>query len=84
MNTPKTKYPQVPWVDPSFHENRVNFPLEKLAPYMGKHIAWNWDATAVVASGEDIDEVYRNAEAAGIDTQRIVLDYIGDGETFNI
>ena len=78
MDAPKTGYPQYPWVDPRFHENRVNFPLDKLTPYAGQHIAWNWDATKVLASGSDREEVYRKLEAAGIDTNLVVLDYIDD------
>ena len=82
MDAPKTKYPQYPWIDPNFHVNRINFPWQELEKYAGQHIAWNWDATKVLASGADEEEVLHKLEAAGIDTNLVVFDFIDDGTTY--
>ena len=34
-----------------FQENRLRYPLEKLIPYEGFHVAWNLEGTEIVAVG---------------------------------
>lgn len=75
-----TRYPHLPWPDPNFDENQRKFPLDELAKYEGQHIAWSWDGTRIVASGADWDEVERKVIAAGVDPQRVVLDYVPPGD----
>jgi hypothetical protein len=59
-----------------FQENRHCFPLEQLIPYEGRHVAWNLEGTAVVASGNSFDEVHQRVLDAGIPPNRVVFDYI--------
>lgn len=57
-------------------ENRSKFPLDELAKYGGKHIAFNLDATRIVASGDSFDEVAENVQEAGIPVNQVVFSYV--------
>ena len=59
-----------------FEENRVRFPLEKLIPYEGFHVAWNLEGTEIVAFGKSMEEVDNKVIAAGLPPNRVVFDYI--------
>jgi hypothetical protein len=66
------------WPDPQFLENRNKFPTEELWKYAGQHVAWSWDGTRILASAPDEAQLYRKMAEAGIDPQRVVLDYVDD------
>jgi hypothetical protein len=69
--------PQWPWLDVvTHHQNRDAIPLDQLLPYQGKHVAWNWEGTRILASGDTIEMVFDQLEAAGIDCGRVVFSYI--------
>jgi len=57
-------------------ENRRNFPRDELNRFIGKHIAFSFDGSRIVASGEDLRELEANLVAAGIDPSRVVFDYV--------
>ncbi len=59
-----------------FQENRVRYPLEKLIPYEGYHVAWNLECTEIVAFGRSMEEVDNKVVAAGLPPNRVVFDYI--------
>ncbi len=68
-----------------FITNVNRFPADALAEYAGRHVAWNlaWnlDASKILASGADRDELEANLLSAGIDPSQVVWDYIpGPGE----
>jgi hypothetical protein len=63
-----------------FDENIRKVPMEDLAPYLGKHVAWSLDGAHIVASGDDYREVNDKVVAAGIPPNRVVFDYIKDPE----
>jgi hypothetical protein len=69
---------QPPWPDPHHLENRLKTPPEELDKYRGRQVAWSWDGTRVVAAGEDLEDVFRQLEAAGIDSNRVVFSYVDD------
>ncbi len=64
------------WVPACFAENQQKFPFEELLKYTGQHVAWSWDGTQIVASAPDIDTLYERVAAAGIPSNRVVLDYV--------
>jgi len=75
----KTNHPEVPWFDAvTFNKNQQKFPLEELLKHVGQHIAWSWDGSRIVASGESREEVERQLKDAGIDPSRVVRDYVDD------
>jgi hypothetical protein len=76
----ETKHPEFPWVDPNFDENRRNFPEEERSKYAGQHVAWSWDGTAILAGDPDGDVLIEKLRAAGIDTSRVVFDYVDTGD----
>jgi hypothetical protein len=59
-------------------ESRRRFPPEELEKHAGKHVAWSFDGTRILASGQSIEEVIANLEAAGIDPHRVLHDYIDE------
>ena len=74
----KTNFPDIPWVDPNFQENRRHISAEEQEKYAGQQVAFSWDGTHIVAGGADGEELFRNLAAAGIDPTRIVWGYIAD------
>jgi hypothetical protein len=71
-----TEQRDVPWIGREFLENRAKAPPELLAPYAGQYVAWSADGKQIVLSDEDEGGLYRKLNAAGIDTSRVVIDYI--------
>jgi hypothetical protein len=70
--------PREGWPHPDLANNQANFPTEELWKHIGKHIAWNWDGTQIVASDADEGELVRKLLAAGYDLSRVVLGYVDD------
>ena len=67
-----------------YEENRRKFPLEELAKYWGKHVAFSPDGTRIVASGDSLDEVVETLSAAGIHFSQVVHAYIDAGDASRI
>lgn len=59
-----------------YEENRSKFPLDELAKYRGKHVAFSPDGTRIVASADSWEELDHVLEAAGIDVSQVVHSYI--------
>jgi hypothetical protein len=59
-----------------YEENRRKFPLEELARYAGKHIAFSPDGTRIVASGATEEELEVALQAAGIHFSQVVWSYV--------
>lgn len=59
-----------------YEENRSKFPLDELAKYGGKHVAFSPDGTRIVASGETEEELEAALEAAGIPFSQVVFSYV--------
>jgi hypothetical protein len=57
-------------------KNREALPAEELAKYYGRQVAWNREGTAVVASGDDEQEVFEAARAAGYSLDQLVFSYV--------
>jgi hypothetical protein len=72
------KAPAAPWIHPDFDKNHRAFPVEELWKHIGKHIAWSWDGTKIVASGDTLEEVDRQIDKLGIDRGRVVHDFVDD------
>lgn len=73
---PTTRFPEVPWPDPKFYENQRGIPPEVLDSYAGLHVAFSGDGSRILASGADREEVWAQLAAAGIDSQRVVFDFV--------
>ena len=67
-----------------FNINVNNFPLDELAKYAGKYVAWSLDGTRILADGDDPDEVDQKLIAAGIDPSQAVGSYVDpmDGTSY--
>jgi hypothetical protein len=76
-----TKKDICPPFDEHYYENRRNFPPEELAKYYGRHVAYSWDGSSIVANGDSYEEVQEKVKAAGLDPSRVVFGYVPDGLT---
>jgi hypothetical protein len=72
------------WTHPNFYENRRHISPEEQEKYAGRHVAFSWDGTHIVASGADFEELDRNVTAAGLDPSRIVWGYMDDPNVSNL
>jgi len=59
-----------------FHENVSKVPLEELRPYAGKHVAWDWEGTRILACGEDEEVVALNLRAQVIPLDEVVFSFV--------
>jgi hypothetical protein len=67
---------EIPWLTREFFENRRKFPQEELLKYAGKHVAFSWDGTRIVASGDSYEDLERNMAALGVDPERVASEYV--------
>jgi hypothetical protein len=75
-----TRSGETPWPPPEHGENRRKFPPQELARYAGRFIAWSWDGTHILASGNSIEEVEAALKAEGTDPAYTVGDYVDPEE----
>jgi hypothetical protein len=65
------------WVNAQlFNENFARFPAEEYLKHSGQYIAWNLDATRILASGATVDELEEKLRAMGIKLEEWVTDYV--------
>jgi hypothetical protein len=62
--------------DRLFLEHRAAFPVEALAPYAGRWIAWSPDGSRIVADSEAPEDLDERILAAGEDPERCVVEGI--------
>jgi hypothetical protein len=58
------------------YANRDQLPVEELARYFGKHVAWSLDGKRILASGNDDGEVLQAVREAGMPIDEVVLSYV--------
>jgi len=68
------------WPPPAdlFNDNCNKIPVEVVEKYYGRHVAYSWDGTSIVASGGSYEELGENIKAAGLDPARVVYGYVDD------
>ena len=67
-----------PWTDARFLENQRKFPAEELLRHQGKHIAWNWDGSQILAADADRRVLDQKLQDAGIDPLLVIYDFVED------
>ncbi|MBY0229058.1 MAG: hypothetical protein K2W96_07255 [Gemmataceae bacterium] len=66
-------------VDLGLHnQNRAHFPPERLVPYAGQQIAFNWDGTEIIASAPSDIELVALLHARGIPRACYVVSYVDE------
>jgi hypothetical protein len=65
-------------------ENRSKFPLQELAKYGDQWVAWSLDGTTIVAHHEDLLEVGRILDKAGVNHQDVSFEWIPPGGEVDI
>jgi hypothetical protein len=64
------------WIDPAYFKNRPNFPPQELLKYKDQYIAWSYDGTRVIASDENVEQLYDRLQANGFDLARTVVSFV--------
>jgi hypothetical protein len=65
------------WVNSNeFNQNSTKFPLEELRKYFGKEVAWSRDGTRIVASADELGELFRELDRLGIPSADVVVSYV--------
>ena len=64
------------WIPKCFIENQEKVDPGMLIPFGGKHIAWSWDGTQIVASADTDDELVEKVRSMGINPARVVYAYV--------
>ena len=83
MMTTNSERPESPDLR-HYEENRSKFPLDELANYWGKHVAFSPDGTRIVASGATEEELEAALQAAGIHFNQVVFSYVEDPDVIRI
>ncbi|MBX9579576.1 MAG: hypothetical protein K2X87_04640 [Gemmataceae bacterium] len=56
---------------------------DELERWAGQHVAWSWDGTTILAGAETPGELYQLLDRAGVNTSRVVFDYVDEpGATY--
>ncbi|MBW3540269.1 MAG: hypothetical protein KY476_08360 [Planctomycetes bacterium] len=66
---------EIPDLGP-YAKNRPNFPLDELAKYAGRQVAFNLDGTRIVASADDWGGLESELKRLGIDLGEVVFSYV--------
>ncbi len=59
-----------------FLRNRHAFPLEELARYAGKYVAWSPDGTRILASDEDELRLDATIKDAGHESSEVLVSFV--------
>ena len=59
--------------------NRAKFLPEDLIPYEGQWVAWSLDGSRIVAHHEDLEQVEREVQQAGLTLEDVIFDSIPPG-----
>jgi hypothetical protein len=62
-----------------YRKNRANYYPEDLLPYEEEWVAWNLDASRIVAHHRDALKLLRMLDEAGIDSESVNLEWIPPG-----
>lgn len=61
-----------------FEANQAAFPEEQLRLYWGRHVAWNFEGTRILADGSTGKELDGRLKELGIDSSLTVDSYVFD------
>lgn len=70
-----------PALDPSPHRALTEADVVR---WPGKHIAWSWDGTTILAGADTLDELLDQLERDGISWRRVAFGYIDDPNVSNL
>ena len=59
-----------------FQKNRQEFPVEELARYAGKYVAWSPDGTHILASNEDELQLANAVQAPGHNSAEVLIAFV--------
>jgi hypothetical protein len=69
------------WINAKlFNENYARFPSEEIFKYAGQYVAWNLDATRILASGKTEKELEEKVRALGLRMDEWVGEYLDPPE----
>lgn len=76
MNSTAVGTPPFPWPGPDFDRNRDQLPVAERERWAGRHVAWSWDGTRVVAGADTLAALLAELKRLGVDSATVVFDFI--------
>lgn len=65
----------------TFAKNRAAFPVDELAKFVGKWVAFSPDGTKIVATHEDVEILDKLVRQAGYDPRAVVFEGVPEEDT---
>jgi hypothetical protein len=75
-SSPPTGMRPFPWPGPDFDRNRAAVSLDDLKTWAGRHVAWSWDGSRIIAGGDTLAALCDELGRLGVDPGVVVFDYI--------
>ncbi len=66
----------------SVMRNRAAFPVDELEKYVGKWVAFDTDCTKTLAAHENVEELVKLIEQAGLDPQQVRFEGVPEGTIY--
>lgn len=76
MNPTTVSPPAFPWPGPDFERNRERVPASARDKWAGRHVAWSWDGTYIVAGADTLPALLAELHQAHLDPATVVFDFI--------
>lgn len=76
MNPATVSPPTFPWPGPDFDRNRDLVPTAKRNKWAGRHVAWNWDGSHIVAGADSLPALLAELRQRNVDPATVVFDFI--------
>jgi hypothetical protein len=73
---PTTANPPFPHPGPDFDRNRDRLPAAERNKWLGRHVAWSWDGTRIVAGADTLADVITELRRLRVDPSTVVFDFI--------
>jgi hypothetical protein len=61
---------------PDFDRNRDQLPPSERDRWSGRHVAWSWDGTRIVAGADTPEALVAELRRLGVDSATVVFDFI--------
>ena len=76
MNPTAISPPPFPRPGPDFDRNRDRLPAAERDTWAGRHVAWSWDGTRVVAGADTLAALVAELRRLNVDPATVVFDFI--------
>jgi hypothetical protein len=73
---PTAVSPSFPHPGPDFDRNRDRLPTAERDKWTGKHVAWSWDGTHIIAGADALADLITELRRLKVDPSTVVFDFL--------